>query len=141
MEIILASSNSHKVEEVNKLLTPELSIKNASDSLEIEESGQTFSENAFLKAKTYFEKFNKPTLSDDSGLVLEDFPMLLGVHSARFKSEISDYQQKCLEVIKLYDDTQEYKRRAFFVCVLCLYLSPDEFFFFEGRSHGKISAR
>lgn len=133
---ILASSNAHKAEEFKVLFKGVLSVKPAPQSLDVDESGSTFTENAYLKAKAYFDKFAVPALADDSGLVVEALPELLGVQSARFAPELSSYVDKCQKLIELLKSKEN--RSAYFVCILCFYLSPEEVYFFEGRVQGKI---
>ena len=133
---ILASSNAHKAEEFKVLFKGVLSVEPAPQSLEVDESGSTFTENAYLKAKAYFDKFAVPALADDSGLVVEALPELLGVQSARFAPELSSYVDKCQKLIELLKSKEN--RSAYFVCVLCFYLSPEDVYFFEGRVQGKI---
>lgn len=133
---ILASGNAHKAEEFKELFQGVISVSPAPKTLEVEETGKTFTENAFLKAKAYYETYKMPTLADDSGLVVEALPDLLGVQSARFAPELPDYKDKCKKLIELLA-RKEYKS-AYFVCVLCFYLGPDEVYFFEGRVHGVI---
>jgi len=137
MSFLLASSNSHKLEELKNYFAPlenfnlELPLK----KLEVEETGSTYFENAFLKAQKYYEVFKKPTLADDSVLKVMALPEELGIHSSRFGGEdLSDRQKNELLLEKLSDD-----REASFTCVLCFYLNPQEVFFFEGNLKGKIA--
>ncbi|WPU65193.1 RdgB/HAM1 family non-canonical purine NTP pyrophosphatase [Peredibacter starrii] len=133
---ILASGNAHKAEEFRDLFSGVLTVTAAPKTLEVDETGKTYTENAFLKAKAYFETYGVPALADDSGLNIESLPDILGVQSARFAPELPNYADKGLKVIELLKDKDN--RRAYFVCVLCFYLSPDEVYFFEGRVHGEI---
>jgi XTP/dITP diphosphohydrolase len=133
---LLASGNAHKAQEFAELFKDTLNITPAPQTLAVDETGTTFIENALLKARAYAEAFKAPALADDSGLVLEAMPELLGVQSARFAPELPDYQQKCRRLLELMQESAN--RRAYFVCVLCFYISPTEVFFFEGRVHGKI---
>ncbi len=135
---ILASGNAHKAQEFKELFGKTLIVDAAPDSIPVDETGKTFTENAFLKAEAYFKKFNKPALADDSGLVLEGMPDLLGVQSARFAPELGSYQDKCQRLLELFKERGIDNRDAYFVCVLCFYVSPDETYFFEGRVHGTI---
>ena len=57
-----------------------------------------FQENALIKAKAYFEKHGKPTVADDSGLVIPSMPEILGIYSARFAPECPDYKDKNLKL-------------------------------------------
>lgn len=133
---ILASGNSHKAEEFKDLFRGIIEVTAAPSTLEVEESGKTFTENAFLKAQVYYQNYQVPALADDSGLVVEALPDILGVESARFAPELTTYSEKSKKLIELLNSKDN--RSAYFVCVLCFYLSPDEVYFFEGRVHGEI---
>ena len=133
---LLASGNAHKAQEFKELFQGVLTVNSAPKTLEVEETGKTFSENAFLKARAYYDTYKVPALADDSGLVIAALPDILGVQSARFAPELSDYADKCKKLIELLQNKEN--KNAYFVCVLCFYLSPDEVYFFEGRVHGVI---
>lgn len=137
LEFFLASGNAHKAEEFNELFDPNLiNVVSAPEKLEVVEDGTSFSENALLKARAYFEKNKSSVLADDSGLVVEALPEELGIESARFGGEgLTDKERAEHLLLKLKDVEN---RKAYFVCVLCIYLSDDEIYFFEGRVHGKI---
>jgi XTP/dITP diphosphohydrolase len=138
---LLASGNKHKAEEFKELFEGQIAVNASPGTLEVDETGKTFTENALLKAKAYFETYKVPTLSDDSGLILEAFPDLLGVQSARFAPELKEYSQKCSKILDLYREKNPSTRNAYFVCVLCFYFSHEEYYFFEGRVHGVISEK
>ena len=135
--IILASSNLHKLEEMSNLFKSDLfSLEGAPEKLEVIEDGETFHENALIKARAYSKKFKKPALADDSGLVVEALPGELGIKTARFGGEgLTDKERYELLLKKLNDKTE---RQAHFVCVLCYYFSEKEYYFFEGRLKGDI---
>ncbi len=135
---ILASGNAHKAEEFKELFLNTIAIHPAPRTLEVEESGKTFVENAFLKAKAYSETYKVPALADDSGLVVELLPDILGVQSARFAPELTQYEDKCKKLLQIVNEANLKHRGAYFVCVLCFYISPEEVYFFEGRVHGVI---
>jgi XTP/dITP diphosphohydrolase len=134
---LLGTGNAHKAQEFKELFFQTLTINAAPRTLEVDETGSTFIENALIKAKAYFETYKVPALADDSGLVVESLPDILGVQSARFAPELPDYADKCLKLIELLNSTNK-DRKAHFVCVLCFYLSPEEIYFFEGRVQGTI---
>lgn len=136
MSFLLASGNAHKAEEFKELFSGTLTINPAPSTLEVDENGKTYTENAFLKAKAYYDTYGRPSLADDSGLNIEALPDILGVQSARFAPELKNYSDKGLKLIEMLRD--EENRKAYFVCVLCFYLSPEEVYFFEGRVHGII---
>ena len=136
MTFILASGNSHKAEEFKELFQGVIQVHPAPKTLDVDETGKTFTENAFLKAQAYYESYKAPALADDSGLIVEAFPDILGVQSARFAPELKTYPEKCHKLIDLLKTKENHS--AYFVCVLCFYISPDEVYFFEGRVHGVI---
>ena len=134
IKFLLASNNPHKLKELVDL---GLNLEAAPKDLGIPETGSTFFENAKLKAQGYFDYFKKPSLADDSGIIVEALPDELGVSSARFGGgNLSDLEKNQLLLKKLQGVED---RRAYFVCVLCFYINPDEVFFFEGRLNGSIS--
>lgn len=136
---VLGSGNAHKAEEFKELFKDTLAISPAPRTLDVDETGKTFTENAFLKARAYFDTYKVPALADDSGLIVEALPNILGVQSARFAPELPDYKDKNLKLLELLSPHSN--RKAYFVCVLCFYLSPDEYYFFEGRVHGVIGSQ
>jgi len=137
VNFLLASGNAHKAEEFKELFSGILNISASPQTLEVDETGETYTENAFLKAKAYFDIYKIPTLADDSGLTVEGLPDILGVKSARFAPELKSYEDKCKLLLQMLSQKKS-SRTAYFTCVLCFYLAPDEVFFFEGRVLGKI---
>ena len=134
MSFILASGNTHKADEFRELFQGSISVGPAPKTLDVEESGKTFSENAFIKAKAYSEAFGAPALADDSGLVVAALPDILGVQSARFAMELSSYEDKCKKLIELLQNKED--RSAYFICVLCFYISSEEVYFLKGEFMG-----
>lgn len=140
MEFLLASANAHKAQELNSLLNQAgVKIAPSLEKLDVIEDGSTFQANALLKAKAYFKKFGRPSVADDSGLVIPKRSDILGIHSARYASEVSDYKEKNEILLKDISNLSGSDREAYFVCYLCFYLSDEEIFFFEGRVHGVIA--
>jgi XTP/dITP diphosphohydrolase len=138
MKFILASSNAHKASEFATLFKNNIEIDCAPSALDVDETGESFFENSFLKAKAYFEKFKSPTMADDSGLIIVERPNLLGVQTANYAPEFKEYRQRCEKLLNEISGLAYEKRQAYFVCVLCFYVSHDEHYFFEGRVHGTI---
>lgn len=140
LNLLLASGNKHKASEFNELFDSEIVvIQAASEVLDVVEDGDTYTQNAFLKAKAYFDKFKVSVLADDSGLNVDAMPGELGIHSARFGGVgLMDAQRTALLIEKMKLIPEE-ERGASFSCVLCFYLSPDEVYFFEGKLKGKIA--
>lgn len=139
MKFILASTNEHKAEEFNELFDKNvIEVNAASDKFEVEENGKTFAENAFIKAKAYYDKYKVPVMSDDSGLCVKALPNDLGIYTARFGGPGLSAKERALLLIDRMKDVTGEERSAYFVCVLCFYINPDEVFFFEGRVDGHV---
>ncbi len=89
-KIVLATANTHKVEEFQRILRHKLpdlefiSQKEFKNVPEIDENGATFAENALIKARTINNFTNFPALADDSGLVVEALDNRPGIFSARY---------------------------------------------------------
>lgn len=142
MKLLVATTNPGKIKEFQTLLKDlEVEIISATDldsvaGLDVEETGQTYQDNALLKAKTFAEKSGLLTVADDSGLEVTALDNGPGVHSNRFfQGSDQDRNQK---IISLLTDKKD--RTAQFVAVLCLYdPETEKHQFFEGRWHGSIS--
>ncbi|MCA9372782.1 RdgB/HAM1 family non-canonical purine NTP pyrophosphatase [Candidatus Woesebacteria bacterium] len=140
--LLFASSNTGKLAELRLLASSlEVSFICLSDlgdqHLEApEETGQTFEENALLKARYYAQATSLPTLAEDSGLTLEAFPNFPGVQSARWL-EGSDEQRNLGILEKLSGNAD---RVARFTSVVCLYQPKTHVReFFSGIVRGKIA--
>ena len=137
IELILASSNAHKAEEFSELFDSKLiTVKAAPSKIEVVEDGETYFENALLKAKAYYDKFKVPVIADDSGLNVAALPEELGLHSARFGGDGLSDRDRAELLLKKLEGVAE--REAYFSCVLCVYFSPSEVFYFEGRMNGIV---
>ena len=123
MEIILASNNNNKLGEMGKILSPFghtlISQKKAGISLDVEETGKTFEENAFLKAKAIYDITKKPVISDDSGLEVEALNNAPGVFSHRYAGENATDAERCRKILDELENVPTDERTARFVCVIC----------------------
>lgn len=136
-KFILASGNPHKSEEFAELFSgSNVAVEAAPKSIEVDETGNSFEENAFLKAKAYYDAFGTPVLADDSGLVVSALPDELGVYSARFGGDGLDDEGRARLLLDKMSEASD--RSAYFVCYLCFMVSPKEVYFFEGRLRGEI---
>ena len=145
MKIILATRNQHKIEEIKKILADSqieiLTLEDFPDVPEIEETGKTLEENAFLKAKKIFSLTGIPALADDSGLEVDALNGAPGVISARFAGPGCSYQDNNLKLLGLMKGIPEEKRGATFRCVVALALSQDDIRIIEGKVRGYITER
>ncbi len=126
-KVILATKNLHKIAEITACLKDiQLEITNFNDLTvlpEIEETGKTFEENAYIKARETSLYTNTPCLADDSGLVIPTLNGEPGVYSARYAGEKSSDENNVKKVLKKMQG--EKKRRAYFECVLLLFEKRD----------------
>lgn len=94
MTLILATQNSHKLSEVQgilrQLVGEDICVKMPCDfgyTEDVEENGQTFSENAMIKAEAIYRALGLPTIADDSGLCVDALQGAPGIYSARYGGE------------------------------------------------------
>lgn len=86
MKVVAATGNRHKLKEFREIF-PDWDIvseQEAGFSGEVEETGETFLENALLKARAVCRATGQPALADDSGIVVDALGGAPGVHSARY---------------------------------------------------------
>ena len=104
MKIVFATGNKGKLKEVKKLfIDTEIEIISLNDlgfEDEIEETGKTFEENAFIKADTIYNKYKIPVIADDSGLIVEQLEGRPGVYSARYAGENATYADNNKKLLK-----------------------------------------
>lgn len=128
MKVILASNNKHKLEEIKKILSPLgyelISQSEAGISIDVEETGTTFEENATLKARAIYKIAGEPVISDDSGLEVDFLGGAPGVFSHRYAGKNATDADRCQKLLKELDGVSEDKRTARFVCVIC-YIDKD----------------
>ena len=101
-----------------------LSLKEAGINADIVEDGETFEENALIKAKEIAKLSGEITLADDSGLEVDYLNKAPGIYSARFMGENTSYDIKNQYIIDQLRDAKESERTARFVCAIACCL-PD----------------
>lgn len=140
MKIIFATQNIGKAKEVKALFsnTPIdiISLYDLGNNIDIEEHGSTFSENAFIKAKTVYDIYGEPVLADDSGLSIDQLNGRPGVYSARYAGENCTYEDNNLKVI---DELKEFPgpHKAKFISCAVFYNGKNKIEAF-GELHGRI---
>ena len=138
MEILVATHNLHKKEEIQQILGEKYKITSLTDYNihdEIIEDGDSFHANALIKAKFCFEKTGKSSLGDDSGLVVPALDGRPGIFSARYAGN-HDFDKNIAKVLEEMQDKDN--REAYFITVLCLY-NENGAEYFEGRVYGNLS--
>ena len=136
-KIVLATSNPHKVEEINAI-TQGLGVEFVMppEGFDPVEDADTFEENALIKAQDAHKLTNMPTLADDSGLCVDFLNGGPGIYSARYANTAKGRIEKLLNELK---DVPEENRGAKFVCAMVLLDENGEVLFSDrGECFGKI---
>ncbi|HJU08454.1 MAG TPA: RdgB/HAM1 family non-canonical purine NTP pyrophosphatase [Rhodanobacteraceae bacterium] len=143
MKIVLASSNTGKLAELQELLRDsgiELIAQSQLGIDDADETGLTFIENAILKARHAARASGLPALGDDSGLCVDALDGAPGLYSARYAGEHGNAQANIEKLLRELNGVPDEKRNAHFVCVLALLRSADDAdpLIAHARWHGRI---
>ncbi|MBO4538701.1 MAG: XTP/dITP diphosphatase [Clostridia bacterium] len=140
MELVLATNNKHKLTEIKSILGNSfsgiLSLSEAGLNVDVEETGSTFEENAYLKASTVCKLSGKAALADDSGLEVVALGGAPGVYSARYAGEDQNDENNIKKLLSAMEN--ETDRRASFTTVLCLCYPDGRTVYATGKTFGKI---
>jgi XTP/dITP diphosphohydrolase len=144
IKLLVATNNKGKVRELSQLLSDfPLSLRLLGEFPgieEAEETGETFAENATIKALHYSAQSNLLTLSDDSGLSLDALGGAPGVYSARYAGREATYAERMSKLLGELDATGDTSRRARFVCVIAVAdPTAGTLHTFEGTCEGRIA--
>ncbi len=144
VEIVLASGNPGKLQEIRAILAPlgiELLPQSRFDIPAALETGPTFAENAEIKARHAAIAIGLPAIADDSGLVVDALGGAPGVHSARYAGVNASDQENVDKLLVALRNVPQNRRAAEFRCVVC-FVRPDtpEAIFATGSWRGRILA-
>ena len=138
-ELVLASHNAGKLKELQAMLGSSVRVRSVGEfsSIEPEETGLSFIENAILKARNAARVSGLSALADDSGLAVDFLGGAPGIYSARYADGQGDAANnaKLLEVMKAVPDAE---RGAQFVCCLVRHADDPLPIICEGLWHGRI---
>ena len=127
MEIILATGNNNKLREFREMFEPDevliISQSEFENCPEVIEDGQTFEENALIKARAIAQHTGRITIADDSGLEVDYLGGAPGIYSARFAGEEADDDKNNQKLLKDLEGVPLGKRGAQFSCVIAV-VSP-----------------
>lgn len=141
-KIIFATSNQGKMDEIKMIMKacdiPILSLKEAGIQADIVEDGNTFEENAVIKARTIMELTGCLTLADDSGLEVDYINKEPGVYSARYLGEDTPYSVKNQSIIDRLQDAKGKERSARFVCAIAACFPNGKILTTYGTIEGEI---
>lgn len=139
MKVILASNNKGKVKEFKELLArfniEVLSLSDVNFHDDIIEDGNTFTENALIKAKTIYDIYRLPVIADDSGLCTLALNLEPGIYSARYGNKKTDIERTNL-LLKNMEGVSD--RRAYFHCSLVFYMADGIYKEFIGKVMGNL---
>ena len=126
--IVFATGNEHKMKEIRAILgdldIEVISMKEAGADVDVEENGETFEENALIKARAVSKLLpDDIVLADDSGLVIDALNGEPGVHSARFMGHDTSYDIKNKAILDKLSGVADEKRSARFVCAIAMVLT------------------
>lgn len=129
MDIVLATTNGHKIREIRALLRPFkqfdlYSLLDFPSYVPPEETGKIFEENAILKALHCAQNLKKWTIADDSGLVVPSLGGLPGVFSARYAGQGASDKDNRHKLLKAMMHLEGLARAAYFECCIAL-ASPE----------------
>jgi len=140
--IIFATTNEGKMKEIKAILSDLnveiVSLKEAGIHVNIVEDGETFEENAIIKAKTIMELTGEIVLADDSGLEVDAMDKAPGVYSARFLGEGTSYDIKNQHILDKLKDVEQEDRSARFVCVIACAMPDGEILIKRATIEGSI---
>lgn len=137
MEIVFATHNQHKTEEVRAILGSDYRILNLPElgCPDIPETADTLKGNALQKAQYVADHYGRNCFADDTGLEVLALDGRPGVYSARYAGEGCSYQDNVLKLLGEMQGVTD--RRACFKTVIALILNGKTYFF-EGRVDGII---
>ena len=146
MKLIIASNNQHKIEEIKAVLNGKFdeitTLSEAGIDCDPEENGETFLENALIKAKAVAKLTDKAVLADDTGLCVNALGGKPGVYSARYAGDFpcgNERHDSAANRRKLLSElTNVTDRSAYFQTVVVLLYPDGKVVTGEGCVHGQI---
>ncbi|WP_185862684.1 RdgB/HAM1 family non-canonical purine NTP pyrophosphatase [Blattabacterium cuenoti] len=140
-QIVFVTRNFFKEREIKYFLYANdnqlniLSLKDILFPYSIKENGNSFQENALIKAEFFFQKTHIPCFSEDSGLRIECLNGAPGIYSSRYLQKEDSLEKLLLNIKKTSS------RKAELFCVFCLKTNKEKNYFFEGKLTGHISEK
>lgn len=140
---VLASSNTHKIKEFKEIFNNDqiLSLKDIGFDEKIDENGNSFLENALIKAKAVHaflkkKKILASVIADDSGLCVDSLDGAPGIYSARYAGTNSSDKENRDKLLK--EMRTKENRKAHFVCVIVEYFIDGSYIYSQGYTYGTI---
>ena len=142
MKFVLATHNPGKLKEMGEILSDlgveVVSPADAGVTVDVEETGTTFAENALIKARAICEAAGLPTLADDSGLAVDALNGEPGVYSARYCGRHGDDEANNDKLLAALSGVEASRRTAKFVSAVCFYLPGGRQLTVLGECPGRV---
>ena len=147
MRLIFATGNKGKMNEIREIMSdsvPVLSMAEAGVSTDVEEDGNSFMENSFIKARAVARTCKEKgiddaiVLADDSGLVVDALNGEPGIYSARYLGEDTSYSIKNAKIIERLNGVSDEDRTARFVCAIACVMPDGREYSAEATYEGAI---
>ncbi|HEX6481129.1 MAG TPA: XTP/dITP diphosphatase [Ktedonobacteraceae bacterium] len=142
-DLLVATTNLHKLEEYRAIFADLpyrlLSLRDIRLDMDVEETGNTFAENAELKARSYAQASGLLTLADDSGLEIDALGGAPGVFSARFAGKDTSYEERFRLILERLKGLPTEQRSARFRCVIAIAEPSGSTRLVEGVIEGEIA--
>ncbi len=144
MQFVIATGNAHKLAEMQRILAP-LGVNACSPQQlgvrlpEVDETGETFEENAYLKAASACAATGLPAVADDSGLCVDALGGAPGVYSARYAGENATDGQRIEKLLQELKDVPAAGRTARFVSAVCCVWPNGERLTVRGVCEGSVA--
>ncbi|MBE7722407.1 RdgB/HAM1 family non-canonical purine NTP pyrophosphatase [Lacrimispora indolis] len=144
-KIVFATGNDGKMREIREILKDlgmeVLSMKEAGVTLDIVEDGNTFGDNAELKARAVWKETGGIVLADDSGLVVDCLNGEPGILSARYMGEDTSYEIKNQNILDRASHAKGSERSARFICNIAAVLPDGQVLHTEESMEGLLADR
>lgn len=141
-KIVFATGNKGKIKEIQMILADlgaeVITMKDAGIEIDIEENGQTYEENALIKARAVAAHTNYIVMADDSGLEIDYLNNEPGIYSARYMGEDTSYRIKNANLIERLEGVADEERTARFVCAIAAVLPDGRELTTRGIIEGRI---
>lgn len=138
MTLLFATGNIDKLKQVELMIDNLKSPKDFDlDDIDVVEDGKSLKENAYKKAKTYFDLAKVPTISDDTGLFVEALDNRPGIYAHRYAGEDATYKDNRDKLLSDLKDKDN--RDAYFKTLVCYIDENGKDYYFEGILEGTIT--
>ncbi len=140
-KVIFATKNKGKIKEIQAVLGDSynvITMEEAGITVDVEENGKTFEENAVIKAEAIAKICGETVLADDSGLEIDYLNGEPGIYSARYMGHDTSYDIKNKSLIERLNGVPDEKRTARFVCAVAAAVPGKETVVVRGTMEGII---